>query len=104
MRHPIAGKALVFALATFLSTAALAAGNESVSGMVNVNAATAEELSLLPGVGPAKAQAIIAYRKEHGGFKKVEDLSEVKGIGQKALERMRPHVALEGKTTIEPKK
>jgi competence protein ComEA len=112
MRHPIAGKALVFALATFLSTAALAAGNESgarapgsaVSGMVNVNSATAEELSLLPGVGPSKAQAIIAYRKEHGAFKRVEDLSEVKGIGDKALERMRPHVALEGKTTIEPKK
>ena len=71
---------------------------------MNVNSATAEELALLPGVGPAKAQAILEYRKEHGAFKRVEDLSEVKGIGDKALERMRPHIALDGKSTAQPAK
>jgi comEA protein len=103
MRHPIAAAARALALALLLSTTALAAGNDSISGVVNVNAATAEELSLLPGVGPAKAQAIIRYRTEHGAFKRVEDLSQVKGIGDKQLEKIRPHVALEGKTTAQPK-
>ena len=112
MRHPIAAAAGALALALLLSTTALAAGNDAgahssgpaLSGVVNVNAATAEELSLLPGVGPAKAQAIIRYRTEHGAFKRVEDLSQVKGIGDKQLEQMRPHVALEGKTTAQPAK
>ena len=103
MRHPIAGSALAFALALFLSTAAFAAG-PSVTGVVNLNSATAEELSLLPGVGPTKAQAIIRYRTEHGAFKRVEDLAEVKGIGEKQLEKLRPHLALEGKTTVQPAK
>ena len=103
MRHPIARAALAGALALFLSLPAFAAGSgPAISGVVNVNAATAEELSLLPGVGPAKAQAIIRYRTEHGAFKRVEDLSQVKGIGDKQLEKMRPHVALEGKTTAQP--
>jgi len=112
MRHPIAAAIRALALALLLSTTALAAGTESgargsgraLSGVVNVNAATAEELSLLPGVGPAKAQAIIRYRTEHGAFKRVEDLSQVKGIGEKQLERIRPHVSLEGKTTAQPVK
>jgi len=109
MRHPIAAATRALALALFLSTTALAAGTDSakgggsLTGVVNVNAATAEELSLLPGVGPAKAQAIIRYRTEHGAFKRVEDLSQVKGIGDKQLEKIRPHVALEGKTTAQPK-
>lgn len=103
MRHPIAGSALAFALALFLSLAAHAAG-PSITGVVNVNSATAEELALLPGVGPTKAQAIIRYRSEHGAFKRVEDLAAVKGIGEKGLEKLRPHVALEGKTTAQPAK
>ena len=104
MRHPIAGSALAFALALFLSTTAAQAAGPSTSGVVNVNSATAEELALLPGVGPTKAQAIIRYRTEHGAFKRVEDLAGVKGIGEKGLEKLRPHVALEGKTTAQPEK
>ena len=105
MRHPITGSALAFALALFLSmgSAALAAG-PTLTGVVNVNSATAEELALLPGVGPTKAQAIIRYRTEHGAFKRIEDLAAVKGIGEKGLVKLRPHVALEGKTTAQPEK
>lgn len=69
-------------------------------GVVNVNTATAEELARLPGVGESKARAILEYRKERGAFKSVEQLREVKGIGDAALERMRPHLVLEGKTTL----
>jgi competence protein ComEA len=112
MRHPIAAVARAFAAALLLHTSALAAGSDSgargsgaqLTGVVNVNSATAEELSLLPGVGPAKAQAIIRYRTEHGAFKRVEDLAQVKGIGEKQVEKLRPHVALEGKTTAHPGK
>ena len=71
----------------------------ALDGVVNVNQATAEQLGLLPGVGPAKAQAILEYRKTNGAFKRVEDLLSVSGIGDRALERLRPFVVLEGKTT-----
>jgi competence protein ComEA len=72
-------------------------------GVVNVNTATPDELQLLPGVGPGRARAIVEYRSQHGSFEKIEDLLGVTGIGEKALERMRPHVALNGKTTAEKK-
>jgi len=68
-------------------------------GVVNVNTATPDELQLLPGIGPGRARAIVEYRTEHGSFEKIEDLLGVTGIGEKALERMRPNVALSGKTT-----
>src|SRR5262245_49436609 len=69
-------------------------------GVVNVNTATAEELVRLPGIGDAKARAILDFRKEKGAFKSIEQLREVKGIGDAALERLRPHLAIEGKTTL----
>jgi competence protein ComEA len=72
----------------------------AADGVVNVNTATAEELARLPGIGDAKARAILDYRKEKGAFKSVEQLREVKGIGDAALERLRPHLAIEGKTTL----
>jgi competence protein ComEA len=68
-------------------------------GVVNLNTATGEELQLLPGIGPARARAVIEYRKAEGPFKRVEDLTQVSGIGERALERIRPHCVLKGKTT-----
>jgi comEA protein len=72
-------------------------------GEININTATAEELQLLPGVGEARAQAVIALRKQRDGFKSVDELTLVKGIGDAALERMRPYVRTEGKTTAQLK-
>jgi len=71
----------------------------SVSGVVNVNTASREELQLLPGVGKVRAGAILETRKQQGGFKTVDDLKSVNGIGDSMLDRMRPHVTLKGKTT-----
>jgi competence protein ComEA len=73
-------------------------------GVVNVNTATPDQLELLPGVGPARARAIVEYRKTHGAFKQIDDLVEVSGIGPVALERIRRHCAVQGKTTarLEP--
>jgi competence protein ComEA len=58
------------------------------NGKINVNAATAEELQKIPGIGPAKASAIISYRDENGKFKNIEDLIKVTGIGKKTVEKM----------------
>lgn len=63
-------------------------------GMVSINSADVNDLQHLVGVGPAMAQRIIDYRKEHGGFKSVEELEEVKGIGPKTLAKMKPFVRL----------
>ena len=71
----------------------------SISGVVNLNTATPAELQLLPGVGEVRAVAIIEKRKQHGGFEKVDELLEVKGIGRAMLKQLRPHVTLSGKTT-----
>ena len=67
---------------------------------VNINTATAKELEALPGIGAKKAQAIVEYREEHGGsFKSVDELKEVKWIGSKLLEKMRPEITVSNKDT-----
>lgn len=63
-------------------------------GKVDVNRAGEEELSGIPGIGPKTARALIEARRARGGFKKLEDLLEVKGIGERKLERMAPHLRL----------
>lgn len=95
------GRAFVLVLLAVLSLAssAVAADNPPLVGVVNVNTASAEELQLLPGIGAARADAVVALRKQRGGFKSVEELKDVKGIGDAGLLKMRPFVRLEGKTT-----
>ena len=61
-------------------------------GPVDLNTATAEQLDLLPGVGPATAQAILTWRARNGRFRTVADLLEVPGIGPAKLEALRPLV------------
>lgn len=62
------------------------------AGPVDLNRATATELDVLPGVGPATAAAIVTWRDQNGRFRQVEDLLEVPGIGPTRLERLRPLV------------
>lgn len=64
----------------------------SHQGTININAATADEISdFLPGIGEVKAKRIVAYRESAGGFDSVDELCNVKGIGQKTLEKIRPY-------------
>ena len=63
-------------------------------GKVNINTADATELQRLPGVGPSTAEAILEYRSQIRRFNSVDQLDDVKGIGPKKLEKMRPFVAL----------
>ena len=62
---------------------------------ININQATAQEITAkLDGIGRKKAQAIVQYRKQHGDFKKVDELIQVKGIGEKTLAKNRSRIRL----------
>ena len=62
---------------------------------MNLNAASARLLTQLPGIGPKKAEAVVAYRAEHGPFGSVAELQRVKGIGPKTLETLAPLLFVE---------
>ena len=65
--------------------------------MVDINDANAETLTSLPGIGPSIAQRIVEYRKEHGPFKSVDELVNVRGVGEKLLGRLRDHITIGAK-------
>jgi competence protein ComEA len=73
----------------------------STLGVLDLNSATLEELDLLPGIGPAKAKAILAEKKRRGGFTGIDELLDVSGIGEKTLQRLRPYVRVESSRVIE---
>ncbi len=78
-----------------------ARAGKGVDGVVNLNTAPAELLSLLPGVGPAKAGAIVTYRTRRP-FRTIDELVRIRGIGRKMVRRLRPHLAIAGPTTATP--
>lgn len=67
---------------------------EAQSGLVNLNTASAEELMTLTGIGESKAEAILSYREEHGGFEKPEELMEIPGIKEGVFEKIRDQVTV----------
>lgn len=72
-----------------------------LSGKLNLNTASAQDLMLLPGIGPKKAETIIAWRDRRGKFKRVADLRRVKGFGAKTLKKLRPYLSVTGQNTLE---
>jgi competence protein ComEA len=72
-----------------------------VAAPINVNTATSAELEKLPGVGPAMALRIVEYRQKNNGFKKLEDLMQVKGIGEKTFLKLKPLVTITPARTSE---
>jgi competence protein ComEA len=73
---------------------AACAGGLQPASPVSLNSATLEELDALPGVGRAKAAAIVQYRSEHGPFTKAEELARVPGFGPGALRRLQQHITV----------
>ena len=73
---------------------ALVFASQVAAAALDLNTATKEELIALSGIGPAKAQAIIDYRSQHGGFKAVEELKDVKGIGARQFEKLKPELTV----------
>jgi competence protein ComEA len=69
---------------------------------VNLNTATSEELQLVPGIGPVTAEKILQMRKSYGAFKSVDDLTAIRGIGPKRLEKMRKYLTV-GKSASQSK-
>ena len=66
----------------------------AIGALININTATAEQLDSLPGIGPSIAQAIIDYRTQHGPFKTIEALNEVKGIGDALFAKIKDMITI----------
>jgi competence protein ComEA len=66
----------------------------AITGPININTASAEELDTLPGIGPSIAQAIIAYRTQHGPFKTIEEIDAVKGIGDAVFAKIKDQITV----------
>ncbi len=64
------------------------------SAQLNLNTATQTQLEALPGIGASMAQRIIEYRQKSGGFKKVEDLMNVRGVGEKNFLKLKPLITV----------
>ena len=71
-----------------------AASKAPKGGALNVNTASAAELEELPGIGPATAARIVEYRQKNGNFKKVEDLMNIRGIGEKSFLKLKPLITV----------
>jgi competence ComEA-like helix-hairpin-helix protein len=78
-------------------------GHKQLSGKLNLNTANEDQLQLLPTVGPAKAERIVAWRAKNGGFKRVADLRHVKGFGYKSFKKLEPFLDIKGDTTLAAK-
>jgi len=88
---------VVVAIAGLSPVSVLAAESPAASTVIetiHLNQATAEQLQALPGVGPALSERIVVYRTEHGPFSSVDQLTEVKGVGQAKLAKFRTQLTV----------
>ncbi len=104
--RPVSSTLAPFVIAMLLLTSAslAAAGQQekpaaarasaAPAAPVNLNTATQAQLESLPGIGAATAKRILEYRQKTGSFKKIEELMNVKGIGEKSFLKLKPHVTV----------
>ncbi|HEM6509389.1 TPA: helix-hairpin-helix domain-containing protein [Streptococcus suis] len=77
------------------TTSSAISQEEKNTSLVNLNTATEADLQTISGIGAKRAADIIAYREANGGFKSVDDLNSVSGIGDKTMESIRPYVTID---------
>ena len=74
------------------SSSRLSSGGSKLSGILNINRASAKEFERLPGIGPVLAEKIVEYRSKNGSFTSIEDLTKVNGIGSSKLEKFKEKI------------
>jgi competence protein ComEA len=84
--------AVLFALGLSAGSA-LAAAKPAPSGKINLNSATVEQLTAVPGIGEKLASRIVEYRQKNGSFKNVQELMNVKGVGEKSFGKLEPFLS-----------
>ena len=93
----IMGAFLVLSMAGIIGAPAAIAAGGNDGGKININSAGVDQLTDLPGIGPSYAQRIVDYRKEYGPFKTIEDLLNVRGIGDRTFEKIRDRITIKEK-------
>jgi competence protein ComEA len=93
---------LVFAVIVVAMAVGIASGAQPV-GVVNINTASAEQLQMLPRVGPSLAGRIVEYREANGPFQSIDEILAVKGIGESSFEKLEPYIVTSGATTLAEK-
>ena len=106
MRSILTFAVVLFALAVAVAPASAEPvsshpASQSAAPALNLNTATQAELEKLPGVGPSTAKQIIEYRQKNNGFKKIEELMNIKGIGEKSFLKLKPLVTVAPAKTAE---
>ena len=87
--------ALAVAAPSFTFAAAASADQtQTIAGKININTADAQSLTAVPGIGPKTAENILAHRQQNGAFQSVDDLVNVKGIGEKSLAKMKSYLTI----------
>jgi comEA protein len=90
----IAAIALSAALAGAQGRATAPKTTATAAAPINLNTATMDQLATIPGIGVKTAERIIEYRQKNGGFKKIEDLMNVNGVGEKSFLKMKPLITV----------
>lgn len=83
-------------MALFLLLGFASAGFAQDSGKIDINTAGVEQLTNIAGIGPALAQRIVDYREKNGGFSTVEEIINVRGIGEKTFEKIKKDITVDG--------
>ncbi|HEM4597283.1 TPA: helix-hairpin-helix domain-containing protein [Streptococcus suis] len=91
----VASKDENISVVTSTATSSAMSSEEKSTSLVNLNTATEADLQTISGIGAKRAADIIAYREANGGFKSVDDLNNVSGIGDKTMESIRPYVTVD---------